>query len=62
MTADNDNTAGRERNDAMPLGERTGDDTQDRVKKQGRREKRSAGPDGPDAKTVGDTFKRPTQH
>jgi len=31
MTADNDNTAGRERNDAMPLGERTGDDTQDRV-------------------------------
>lgn len=50
---------GRKANDALPLGERSGDDSQRKVKVQGRRERRSAGPDGPDAREVGDTFKRP---
>lgn len=53
-----DQSAGRRANAALPLGEREGGDTPDKVKAQGRRERRTAGPDGPDARTVGDTFKR----
>ena len=52
-------TEGRKANDALPLGQRSGGDTDEKVKDQGRREQRSAGPDGPDAKEVGDTFKAP---
>ena len=58
MSAHKDNTPGRERNNAQPLGLREGGDTDRKVKAQGRREQRSAGPDGPDAREVGDTFKR----
>ena len=51
-------TPGRERNAAMPLGHREGGDTDAKVKAAGKREQASAGPDGPDAKVVGDTFKK----
>ena len=51
--------SGRKRNEAMPLGHREGGDTDEKVKATGRREQRSAGPDGPSAKAIGDTFKRP---
>jgi hypothetical protein len=54
-----DQSPGRRANAALPLGERAGDDTPEKVKAQGRRERRTAGPDGPDARAVGDTFKRP---
>ena len=52
-------TEGRKANDALPLGQRSGDDTDRKAKDQGKREQRSAGPDGPDAKAIGDTFKAP---
>lgn len=58
-TGQKDQTAGRRANAALPLGEREGGDTPEKVKAVGRRERRTAGPDGPSAKTVGDTFKRP---
>jgi hypothetical protein len=60
MAADrsaNGQNAGRRANAALPLGEREGDDTPDKVKSVGRRERRTAGPDGPDAGAVGATFK-----
>jgi hypothetical protein len=40
--------------------EREGGDTPQKAKATGRRERRSAGPDGPDAKAVGETFRRPS--
>jgi hypothetical protein len=52
-----DNSEGRKRNAAQPLGERQGTASKDSVRKTGRKERQSAGPDGPDAKAVGDTFK-----
>jgi hypothetical protein len=58
MSPRKDQNAGREANGALPLGHRTGGDTDGKVKAQGKREQRSAGPDGPDAREVGDTFKR----
>lgn len=59
MSRDKHESPGRAANDALPLGEREGDDTERKAKAQGRRERQSAGPDGPDAKAVGDSFKRP---
>lgn len=50
-------TRGRKQNDALPLGRRDGGDTEAKVLKAGRKEQRSAGPDGPKAAEVGDTFK-----
>lgn len=47
------NTEGREANDALPLGEIPDKDTA----KTGRKERRTAGPDGGDSREVGDTFK-----
>lgn len=52
------NTKGREDNAAQPLGERQGTVSKAQTQKTGRKERQSAGPDGPDAKEVGDTFKR----
>jgi hypothetical protein len=52
------NTKGREENEAQPLGERQGTDSKRSTEKTGEAERRSAGPDGPSAKEVGDTFKR----
>jgi hypothetical protein len=54
-----DQSSGRRANAALPLGERGGDDTSGNVKAQGRPERQTAGPDGPDAQAVGDTFKKP---
>ena len=54
----NANTDGRKANAAEPLGERPGLVSEKDVVKTGKAEQRSAGPDGPDAAEVGDTFKR----
>lgn len=49
---------GREDNGAVP-GDKPDASTSDAaVRRTGERERRSAGPDGPDATAVGDTFKR----
>lgn len=53
-----DNTKGRKANAAQPLGERTGTESKAGTKKTGRAERRTAGPDGPSAAAVGQTFKR----
>lgn len=55
---DKGNTPGRARNAAEPLGERPGLESDKTTRKVGREETRTAGPDGPSAKEVGDTFKR----
>jgi hypothetical protein len=52
------NSKGREENSAQPLGERQGTVSKSQTEKTGREERRTAGPDGPSAKAVGDTFKR----
>lgn len=54
----NANTDGRKANAAEPLGERPGLVSEKDVVKTGKAEQRSAGPDGPDATEVGETFKR----
>ena len=56
---DKANTEGREANEALPLGERSGLVSEKDTVKTGKAEQRSAGPDGPDAAEVGDTFKKP---
>ena len=53
------NTKGREANAAEPLGESTANGGRDSVAKTGEKSRRAAGPDGPDATEVGDTFKGP---
>jgi hypothetical protein len=59
MAKSNDaNTPGRTANAAQPLGERKGLVSDDETEQTGKREQRSAGPDGPDAAAVGRTFKR----
>ncbi|MCS6624552.1 hypothetical protein N0B44_16670 [Roseibacterium beibuensis] len=50
-------TPGRDDNGAIPLGKPDASTSDAAVKRTGEREKRSAGPDGPDATEVGDTFK-----
>jgi hypothetical protein len=52
------NSEGRERNDAQPLGERRGLISHAGTLRGGERSRRRAGPDGPDAREVGDTFRR----
>jgi len=49
---------GRQNNAAQPLGARPGLVKDKGAKLTGRQSRHSAGPDGPDAKAVGDTFKR----
>ena len=51
-------TPGRDENGAIPLGKPDASTSDADVKRTGERERRSAGPDGPDATEVGDTFKR----
>jgi hypothetical protein len=53
-----DNTKGREANEAQPLGQRSGLVSNEDTVKTGRKERRTAGPDGGDATEVGDTFKK----
>ena len=51
-------TDGREKNGATPAGKPDPSTSQADTDRTGRRERRSAGPDGPDAAEIGDTFKR----
>ena len=51
-------TPGREDNGAIPLGRPDASTSDAAVKRNAEREKNSAGPDGPDATEVGDTFKQ----
>ena len=49
---------GRDDNGAIPPGKPDASTSDAAVKRTGERERRSAGPDGPDATEVGDTFKQ----
>ena len=49
---------GRRKNGAAPGGKPDQTTPQEEVMKVGRKETRTAGPDGPDAREVGDTFKQ----
>ena len=51
-------TDGRDDNGAIPLGRPDASTSDAAVKRNAEREKKSAGPDGPDATEVGDTFKK----
>ncbi len=51
-------TRGRENNAAQPLGARKGLVSDKDTEKTGRKERKTAGPDGPSAAEVGKTFKR----
>lgn len=51
-------SSGRDRNAAQPPGERPGLVSPKGVVDTGRRSQQSAGPDGPSAGAVGETFKR----
>lgn len=54
-----DQTEGREHNGAIPPGKPDASTPDDAVRRTGQQERRAAGPDGPDATEVGDTFKTP---
>lgn len=49
---------GRKKNAAAPGGKPSPDQSDESVRRVGRQEVESAGPEGPDATEVGDTFKR----
>ncbi|HAC01971.1 MAG TPA: hypothetical protein DCF67_11095 [Brevundimonas sp.] len=49
---------GRERNAAIPGGKPDADTPDEAVRRVGRESQRRAGPDGPDAREIGDTFKK----
>lgn len=51
------NTAGRQANEAEPLGDFTALGGKKAVERTGKRSQAKAGPDGGDAAAVGDTFK-----
>ena len=51
-------TEGREKNGADPAGKPDALTSDTAAKKVGQAEARSAGPDGPDATEIGDTFKK----
>lgn len=55
---DDKQSEGRKDNGAMPGGKPEAATSDKAVRETGRKETRSAGPDGPDAGAVGDTFKR----
>lgn len=55
---DKNQTEGRVDNGAIPSGKPDASTSDAAVKRTGERERRSAGPDGPDATEVGDTFKQ----
>ncbi|MDP1617381.1 hypothetical protein [Phenylobacterium sp.] len=49
---------GRKDNAAQPLGKQPGLASDQEVSRNGEKSRRAAGPDGPDATAVGDTFKK----
>ncbi len=58
MTDKTPQTEGREANAAQPPGERPGLVSDKATQRTGEESRRRAGPDGPDAAEIGDTFKR----
>ena len=50
---------GRKANAAQPPGSRPGLVSDKAVQRTGEKSRRAAGPDGPDAAVVGETFKKP---
>lgn len=58
MSEDDIQTEGRDDNGAIPLGKPDASTSDAEVRRNAERERRSAGPDGPDATEVGDTFKQ----
>lgn len=54
-----DQAKGRDRNGAIPPGKPDAATSDDAVRRTGGQSRRAAGPDGPDATEVGDTFKEP---
>ena len=55
---DKDQTDGRRENGAAPGGKPDASTSDKAVRENGRKEQESAGPDGPDAGEVGETYKR----
>lgn len=55
---DDKQSDGRRKNGAMPAGRPDQTTPESKVKKVGKQSRRAAGPDGPDATEVGDTFKQ----
>ena len=55
---DREQTRGREKNGADPAGKPDVLTSDEAVKNIGRAARQSAGPDGPDATEIGDTFKK----
>lgn len=51
-------TEGRDDNGAIPLGRPDASTSDAAVKRNAERVQKSAGPDGPDATEIGDTFKK----
>lgn len=63
MSKDNvPTTEGCKANAAQPLGERSGLVSEKETCRTARQERRSAGPDGPDATVIGRTFKQGKRH
>jgi hypothetical protein len=56
--AESKDEPGRAANAAQKSGDKPGLVSENGAEKTGRKETRSAGPDGPDASVVGDTFKK----
>ena len=54
---DNGQTEGRRKNGAVPGGRPDGSTSEEDIKKVGEQSRRKAGPDGPDAGEIGETFK-----
>lgn len=55
--SDSEQTEGRRKNGAIPGGRPDGTTSDEDIKRVGEQSRRKAGPDGPDATEVGDTFK-----
>lgn len=55
---DDKQTEGRRQNGATPGGKPDASTSDEAVRKTGEKERKSAGPDGPDASVIGETFKR----
>lgn len=51
-------TEGRQENEALPPGRKDGIVSEEGVERTGEESRRRAGPDGPSAAEVGDTFKK----
>lgn len=55
---DDKQTDGRRKNGAIPGGKPDASTSDDAVRKTGEQARKRAGPDGPDASVIGETFKR----